>query len=39
MREGEGGIWMDDVEEGRKEREVIWLKTPFGREVSLLLLR
>ena len=35
----EGGMWMDDVEEGRELREVIWLKTPFGREVSLLLLR
>ena len=28
---------MDDVEEGRTVREVSWLKTPFGREVSLLL--
>ena len=30
---------MDGVEEGREVRDVSWLKTPFGREVSLLLLR
>ena len=26
-------------EEGREEREVSWEKTPFGKEVRLLLLR
>ena len=26
-------------EEGREVREVSWEKTPFGKEVSLLLLR
>ena len=30
---------MDGREEGREEREVSWEKTPFGKEVSLLLLR
>ena len=30
---------MDGMEEGREEREVSWEKTPFGKEVSLLLLR
>ena len=30
---------MDEREEGREEREVSWEKTPFGKEVSLLLLR
>ena len=30
---------MDGREEGRVEREVSWEKTPFGKEVSLLLLR
>ena len=29
----------DEMEEGREEREVSWEKTPFGKEVSLLLLR
>ena len=29
---------MDRREEGREEREVSWEKTPFGKEVSLLLL-
>ena len=28
----------DGREEGREEREVSWEKTPFGKEVSLLLL-
>ena len=30
---------MDGREEGKREREVSWEKTPFGKEVSLLLLR
>ena len=30
---------MDGREEGREMREVSWEKTPFGKEVSLLLLR
>ena len=30
---------MDEREEGREEREVSWEKTPFGKEVSLFLLR
>ena len=30
---------MDVQEEGREVREVSWEKTPFGKEVSLLLLR
>ena len=30
---------MDGKEEEREEREVSWEKTPFGKEVSLLLLR
>ena len=30
---------MDGREEGRDVREVSWEKTPFGKEVSLLLLR
>ena len=30
---------MDGREEGREERELSWEKTPFGKEVSLLLLR
>ena len=30
---------MDGREEGREEMEVSWEKTPFGKEVSLLLLR
>ena len=30
---------MDGREEGREVREVIWEKTPFGKEVRLLLLR
>ena len=30
---------MDEREEGRLEREVSWEKTPFGKEVNLLLLR
>ena len=30
---------MDGREEGREVREVSWEKTPFGKEVSLLLLR
>ena len=30
---------MDGREERREEREVSWEKTPFGKEVSLLLLR
>ncbi len=30
---------MDRREERREEREVSWEKTPFGKEVSLLLLR
>ena len=30
---------MDGREEEREEREVSWEKTPFGKEVSLLLLR
>ena len=30
---------MDEREEGREEREVSCEKTPFGKEVSLLLLR
>ena len=30
---------MDWREEGREVREVSWEKTPFGKEVSLLLLR
>ena len=30
---------MDGWEEGREEREVSWEKTPFGKEVRLLLLR
>ena len=30
---------MDGRKEGREEREVSWEKTPFGKEVSLLLLR
>lgn len=29
---------MDGREEGREMREVSWEKTPFGKEVSLLLL-
>ena len=34
-----GEMWMDGREEGNSEREVSWEKTPFGKEVSLLLLR
>ena len=30
---------MDGKEKGREEREVRWEKTPFGKEVNLLLLR
>ena len=30
---------MEGRGEGREEREVSWEKTPFGKEVSLLLLR
>ena len=30
---------MDEREEGREESLVSWEKTPFGKEVSLLLLR
>ena len=30
---------MNEREEGREEREVSWEKTPFGKEVRLLLLR
>ena len=30
---------MDGREEGSEVREVSWEKTPFGKEVSLLLLR
>ena len=37
VREREMG--MDGREEGREERDVSWEKTPFGKEVSLLLLR
>ena len=29
----------DGREEGRESRELGWEKTPFGKEVSLLLLR
>ena len=29
----------DGREEGSSEREVSWEKTPFGKEVSLLLLK
>ena len=29
---------MDGKEEGREVREVSWEKTPFGKEVKLLLL-
>ena len=28
---------MDGREEGREERELSWEKTPFGKEVNLLL--
>ena len=30
---------MDEREEGREVREVSWENIPFGKEVSLLLLR
>ena len=30
---------IDEREEGREVREVSWEKTPFGKEVRLLLLR
>ena len=30
---------MDGREEGREVREVSWERTPFGKEVSLFLLR
>ena len=30
---------IDGREEGREEREVSWERTPFGKEVSLLLLK
>ena len=30
---------MDERKEWREEREVSWEKTPFGKEVSMLLLR
>ncbi len=30
---------MDEREEGREESLVSWEKTPFGKDVSLLLLR
>ena len=32
-------VRMDGMEEGREVRVVSWEKNPFGKEVSLLLLR